>query len=63
MNSSGLCAFFTVALPACVIKYSIHKMPWTKANAKPVEVEKSSEPEKPVESDEKVDLDEDNDPE
>uniref|UniRef100_A0A2N9IS09 RRM domain-containing protein n=1 Tax=Fagus sylvatica TaxID=28930 RepID=A0A2N9IS09_FAGSY len=38
-------------------------MPWTKANAKPVEVEKSSEPEKPVESDEKVDLDEDNDPE
>uniref|UniRef100_A0A2N9IT18 RRM domain-containing protein n=1 Tax=Fagus sylvatica TaxID=28930 RepID=A0A2N9IT18_FAGSY len=38
-------------------------MPRTKANAKPVEVEKSSEPEKPVESDEKVDLDEDNDPE
>ena len=38
-------------------------MPRTRANAKPVEVEKPSEPEKPVESDEKVDLDEDNDPE
>lgn len=43
MNSSGLCAFFTVALPACLIRYI--RCHGQGKIAKPVEVERSSEPE------------------